>query len=55
MEELKNFTRKQLRATNMSTLAEKNNMVIGNEGNGNHISDVVILEHLQEISYLNKL
>lgn len=52
---MKNVTRKQLRATITSTLAENSNTVTGNEGNGKHLSDVVILEHLQETPYLKKL
>lgn len=46
---------KQLRATSTNTLGENSNIVIGKGRNGDQLSDVVILEHLQKIPYLNML
>jgi len=36
----------------MNTLAEESNIVIRKGRNGNQMSDVVILEHLQKTFYL---
>lgn len=55
LEETKVLLEKQLRATSINTIAENGNTVIHKGGNGNQLSDVVILEHLQKTPYLNML
>lgn len=55
LEETKMLLEKRLRATSINTLAENGNTVIGKGGSGNQLSDVVIMEYLQKIPYLNML